>query len=102
MSNRGDPLDPDKDCKIKCDKDALLIEMPGTDHDYAPVRKRFNAPRIFCDLEGNFDVQLRVRIDYRPSAQATVKGHPSFISAGFLLIHPEAKRTIKSYLIVLS
>jgi hypothetical protein len=82
-------VDPDKDCKIKRDKDALTIDMPGTDHDYDPVRKRFNAPRLISELKGKFDLQVRVRIDYRPSAQSTVKGQPSFVSAGFLLIYPE-------------
>jgi regulation of enolase protein 1 (concanavalin A-like superfamily) len=70
----GNPIDPDKDCKIQRNKDSLTIEMPGNDHDYDPVRKRFNAPRLLSELEGEFDLQVRVRIDYRPSAQSTVKG----------------------------
>jgi hypothetical protein len=68
--------------------------MPGTDHDYDPVRKRLNAPRLLSELEGKFDLQVRVRIDYRPSAKSTVKGQPSFVSAGFLLIYPEAHHYI--------
>jgi hypothetical protein len=39
-------LDPDKDCKFLRDKGALSIEMPGTDHDYDPLRERVNAPRL--------------------------------------------------------
>ena len=87
---------PDKDCKIQRDKGSLTIEMPGSDHDYDPVRERFNAPRIFSDLEGRFDLQVRVRIDYFPSAQSTVKGRPSFVSAGFLLIYPDKDYSICS------
>jgi hypothetical protein len=68
--------------------------MPGSDHDYDPVRKRFNAPRLLCDLEGDFDLVIRVRINYRPSAQSTVKGQPSFVSAGFLLNYPETSESI--------
>lgn len=89
VSGWGDPVDPDKDCKIKRDKDVLTIEMPGTDHDYDPIRKRFNAPRLLSDLERVFDLQVRVRIDSRPSAQSTVKDQPFVVSAGFLLIYPE-------------
>jgi hypothetical protein len=94
VSGWGNPVDPDKDCKIQRDNDALTIEMPGSDHDYDPVRKRFNAPRLLCELEGAFDLVVRVRIDYRPSAQSTVKGQPSFVSAGLLLIHPDSHESI--------
>ena len=48
----------------------------------------FNAPRLLCDLEGTFDLEVRVRIEYCPSEQSTVKGQPSYVSAGFLLIYP--------------
>lgn len=94
VSGWGNPIDPDKDCKIQRDKDALTIKMPGSDHDYDPLRKRFNAPRILSELEGEFDLQVRVRIDYRPTAQSTVKGQPSFVSAGFLLIYPDKNLSI--------
>lgn len=93
MSCWGDTVDPDKDCKIQRDKDNLTIEMPGTDHDYDPIRKRFNAPRLISDLEGVFDLQVRVRIDYRTNTQSTVKGKPSFVSAGFLLIYPDGSNS---------
>lgn len=94
VSGWGNPIDPDKDCKIQRDRDALTIELPGTDHDYDPVRKRFNAPQLITDLEGEFDVQVRIRIDSRPSVRSTVKGQPSFVSAGFLLIYPEPQYSI--------
>ncbi len=94
VSGWGNPIDPDKDCKIQRDKDSLTIEIPGSDHDYDLVRNRFNAPRLLSELEGEFDLQVRVRIDYHPSAQSTVKGQPSFVSAGFLLIYPEKEHSI--------
>jgi hypothetical protein len=87
------PVDPDRDCKIRRDKGALIIEMPGLDHDYDPHRERFNAPRIVREFKGNFDIQVRIQIMNRPSAQSTVKGQPSFISAGFLIIPPETFHT---------
>lgn len=94
ISGWGDAVDPDKDCKINRKNDSLTIEMPGTDHDYDPIRKRFNAPRLLSKLEGKFDLQVRLRIDYRPSVKSTAKGQPSFVSAGFLLIYPETNRSI--------
>jgi hypothetical protein len=67
--------------------------MPATAHDYDPIRKRFNAPRLLRDIEGDFDLRVRVRIECQPSFQSTVKGVPSTVSAGFLLIFPETSRT---------
>lgn len=92
VSGWGYPVDLDRDCKIKRDNGVLTIEMPGRVHDYDPRRKRYNAPRLFRQLEGNFDLQVRVRIDYCASSQSTVKGQPSYVSAGFLLIYPETER----------
>jgi hypothetical protein len=89
VSGWDNPIDPDQDCKIRRDKDALTMELPGSDHNYDPVRKCFNAPRVLSELEGEFDLRVRVRIDYRPSAKSTVEGQPTFVSAGFLLLHPE-------------
>lgn len=93
-SGWGDPVDPDKDCKIRRDSASLTIEIPGSDHDYDPIRKRFNAPRLVRDMEGEFEIQVRVRIACRPSSKSTVKGQPSFVSAGFLLIYPEPYRSV--------
>jgi len=86
----GDPVDPDQDCKIRLDGGVLSIEMPGTDHDYDPYRKRFNAPRILREIEGEFDLQVRIRIDCPPSAPSSVKGHPAHVSAGFLILYPDS------------
>lgn len=94
VSGWGYPVDPDSDCKIKRDNGVLTIEMPGSLHDYDPRRKRYNAPRLLRELDGNFDLQVRVRIDYCLSSQSTVKGQPSYVSAGLLLIYPETGRPI--------
>ncbi|HEY7326293.1 MAG TPA: hypothetical protein VH592_01540 [Gemmataceae bacterium] len=94
ISGWGSPIDPDKDCKISRAGNALTIEMPGNDHDYDPIRKRFNAPRLLRDMEGDFKIQVRVQIDFLSSSKSTVKGQPSYISAGFLLIYPETGRCI--------
>lgn len=107
----GSPIDPDKDCKITGEKGILTIEMPGGDHDYdtAPERpkvpqsfpmfpgrecaedsrERLNAPRLVREFEGDFEIQIRVRIDALPSAKSSVKGLPSFVAAGFVVIPPD-------------
>jgi hypothetical protein len=87
----GHPIDPDRDCKIRREGASLSIEMPGTGHDYDPVRKQFNAPRIVREVDGDFDLQARIRIDCNSSVQSTVKGQPPYVSAGFLILFPEVR-----------
>lgn len=69
----GKPIDPDKDCKFSRGKDSLTIEMPGGDHDYDTARKRLNSPRFVREFEGDFEIQLRIRIDSIPSAKSSAK-----------------------------
>lgn len=94
LKDWGDPVNPDKDCKIKRDGGAISIEMPGTDHDYDPLRKQYNAPRFLREIDGDFDLQVRVQIDCRHSDRSTVKGLPSCVSAGFLLLFPETGKLV--------
>jgi hypothetical protein len=90
-SGWGGPVDLDRDCKIRRGEDSLIIEMPGSDHDYDPRRGKFNAPRLFYEreIDGEFLMQIRVRIDCRPSMQSTVERQPSYVAAGFLVIPPD-------------
>lgn len=90
-SGWGNPIDPNGDCKIRRDGGSLVIEMPGSDHDYNPLLGQLNAPRLFrdLDLDGDFVMQVRVRIESRPSVQSTVAGQPSVVSAGFLIVLPD-------------
>lgn len=50
MSGWGNPVDPDRDCKIRRDSGTLIFEMPGTVHEYDPYFKRTNAPRLLREL----------------------------------------------------
>jgi regulation of enolase protein 1 (concanavalin A-like superfamily) len=76
------PIDPDRDCDFVRADATLTIKVPGTEHDLAPERRRLNAPRLMRDVEGDFDVQVRVGGDFRPSAGSSV-------AAGLLLALPD-------------
>lgn len=53
-----DRVDPDHDCKFHIEDGKVTIELPGGDHDINPKRKRFNAPCLLREVEGDFLVQV--------------------------------------------
>lgn len=79
-------VDPDRDCKFSRKDSTEILELPGTDHDLAPKRKRFNAPRLLREVEGDFLIQVRVSGCFHPSAKSTVEGENPSVAAGLVLI----------------
>lgn len=88
------PVDPDHDCKFVHKGSTLSLELPGTDHELAPKRGRFNAPRLLRDIEGDFVMQVRVSGSFCPSVKSSVEGVDSSVAAGLVLI-PADKNCIR-------
>lgn len=86
----SEQIDPDKDCKFVTDKDALSIGIPGKDHDLWPKDKKMNAPRLLKEVEGDFDVQVRVDVTATLSKKSTAAGRAAYVAAGLLIIPGEA------------
>src|SRR4051794_2491571 len=82
-------LDPDNDCKFVKDGDALVIEIPGKDHDLWPRDRQMNAPRLLKEVEGDFDVQVRVCVEGKVSEKSTAAKRASAIGAGLLIVSNE-------------
>jgi hypothetical protein len=80
------PIDPGRDCRFVIKGGTLTIVLPGTDHDLAPKRERFNAPRLLRDVEGDFMIQVRVSASYRPSAKSSVDEEEPSVAAGLVLL----------------
>ncbi len=80
------PIDPDHDCKFDIRDGKITVEMPGGDHELSPNRKRFNAPRLLRDFDGDFVMRVRVSGVFRPTAKAAVDQKDSFVAAGLLMI----------------
>lgn len=80
------PIDPDHDCKLDIKDGTVAIELPGGVHDLNPYRKRFNAPRLLREVEGDFVVQVRVSGSFRPSAKSSMDGEDSCVAAGLIVI----------------
>jgi len=64
----GKPFAPDKKAKFAFDEKAgsVTIEVPAGVHRLSPVAERKGtAPRLFRTARGDFDVQVRVRGEFR-------------------------------------
>jgi regulation of enolase protein 1 (concanavalin A-like superfamily) len=83
------PVDPDRDCAFQTAGGKLTIRVPGKDHDLGAERGRMNAPRLLCDVEGDFTAQVRVSGDFQPSTDATVQGKVPVVGAGLVLLLDE-------------
>jgi RNA polymerase sigma factor (sigma-70 family) len=81
----GTAIDPDGDCKIRVEKERLAIVLPDSDHALCVERGRMNAPRVLCDVEGDFIAQARVDGPGPDGAEGGVKDYRPFHGAGLLL-----------------
>ncbi len=66
----GTAIDPDGDCKIAPDGKALVVEVPGKLHDLNADIDKFNAPRVLREVEGDFNIQVKVVGDFKPGAKS--------------------------------
>lgn len=97
----GEVVDPAGDCKVVAAGGRLTITAPGslTAHDLDP-RLDFNnlfGPRVLREVEGDFQLQIKVRPYALPNSNTTTstgKEKASYISAG-LLVWLDAKTFIK-------
>jgi regulation of enolase protein 1 (concanavalin A-like superfamily) len=82
------PVDPDKDCRFTYGKDTLTIAMPAKEHDFGGARKKLNAPYLVTDLvaEGEFRMEVRVKGDFKASADTSAPGAPSRSAAGLFVL----------------
>src|SRR5262245_56616033 len=69
----GEATDPDGECKIEEKKGKLTIKVPGSLHDLFPgqkdEKKRFNAPRVLREVEGDFVAYVKVTADWKPGGK---------------------------------
>jgi regulation of enolase protein 1 (concanavalin A-like superfamily) len=85
MFDWGEPSDPDGDCKIALDGNALVIDVPATPHGLVEGVGQGNAPRVMREIEGDFTVQVKVCGRLHPTAPASAAKAVSFHAGGFLV-----------------
>jgi predicted Zn finger-like uncharacterized protein len=81
----GQPTDPDGDCTITRQANAVAISVPATPHDLTIEEGRVNAPRVLQEVDGDFTATVKVSGTFRPRPPGTVAGHLPFQSGGLLL-----------------
>ena len=85
----GVALDPDGDCKIQPDGNSLVIEVPNTPHSLqGTLRSKANAPRVLREVDGDFEVQVKLEGAFTPSGdEDRIFGRS--IGAGLVLFRDE-------------
>jgi regulation of enolase protein 1 (concanavalin A-like superfamily) len=81
----GQVVDPDGDCRISADAARLRMYVPGTPHALVIERNQMNAPRVFRQVEGDFEAQVKVLGHFPQNAVAQVANRRPFHGAGLLL-----------------
>jgi regulation of enolase protein 1 (concanavalin A-like superfamily) len=81
----GQMLDPDGDCTICRQGDALAINVPAKPHDLSVELGYVNSPRVLQEVQGDFSIQVKVCGTIRPTAPAAIPGRVPFQSAGLLM-----------------
>jgi regulation of enolase protein 1 (concanavalin A-like superfamily) len=81
----GDVFDPDGDCTVERQGQALSVNVPATPHDLSAELGQVNSPRVLQAVEGDFSAQVKVCGALRPTTPPSVLGRVPFQSAGLLL-----------------
>ncbi len=85
--NWGDAVDPDGDCKFELEprENRVRIIVPGKTHILSAEIGYVNAPRILRDIEGDFDVSVRVAGTGHPGGKTTTNVYSPYHGAGLLI-----------------
>jgi regulation of enolase protein 1 (concanavalin A-like superfamily) len=81
----GTAIDSDGDCQIEADSKSLTMTIPGTLHDLNADIDKYNAPRVLREIEGDFEIQVKIVGDYKPGTHATRQGTLPYNGAGIVI-----------------
>lgn len=81
----GTVVDLDGDCEVVSVDGKLTINVPATCHDLNSRNGELNAPRVLREVEGDFDIQVKVTGKFEPGTQSTAEKSVAFVSGGLLL-----------------
>ncbi len=81
----GTAVDPDGDCQITAKAGVLSITVPASLHDLNAGIRNFNAPRVLRDVEGDFEIQVKVVGDFTPGRRSNREGALPCNGAGIVV-----------------
>jgi RNA polymerase sigma factor (sigma-70 family) len=81
----GQTFNPDGDCTLSLEENALMIGVPAKPHDLSAEMGRVNSPRVLQEVEGDFSIQVKVCGVLRPGALSSVPGRLAYQAGGLLL-----------------
>jgi serine/threonine protein kinase len=81
----GLAIDPDRDCQMNGERSTLTITVPPTLHDLNADIGKYNAPRVVRDVEGDFELEVRVEGDFRPGSVCNRAGGIPFVGGGIVV-----------------
>jgi hypothetical protein len=77
-------LDPDKDCKYEVRDGKLRVAIPDAHHSMYPNPGKWNAPRLWREVEGDFTVTVRVSFPIRSAAPTADESRLAFAAGGLI------------------
>ncbi len=87
LADWSDVIDPDGDCDVVLDRETnrATIVVPATAHLLSAELGRMNAPRILGDIQGDFEIRVKVTGTSHPGGRATTSQYAPYHGAGILL-----------------
>ncbi|HEY7311197.1 MAG TPA: trypsin-like peptidase domain-containing protein [Gemmataceae bacterium] len=81
----GLAIDPDKDCKFTPGPKSLALDMPATMHDFGGALRKFNAPRVLREVDGDFVLTVKVGGAFKPGPKSTNPKSVPYLAGGILI-----------------
>ena len=70
----GELEDPDRDCTYRVEEGRIHIKIPGTAHVLTAEIGMMNAPRVLRNIEGDFELEVKVAGDIPSDARTLLNG----------------------------
>lgn len=91
----GKPVDPLKDCKFTLDGNKLTINAGKGDHDLSVQSKEMNAPRVLKEIEGDFEMKVKVSGEYPKGAKGASEKRTIVFYGHGLLVWDDEKNYVR-------